>query len=153
MASLLRATAWRIGCFRRKPAGGAKMELSQRGALWIIATGVIAAGLYFLREPLTQFAMALILWLAIDGLADNLDKRIPFVPRWLALPMALILVLGLVALMGWVVVVNVGAMMAQSELYAARLNALLTQAYAALGLQGQAPTVTSLIARVGPERI
>jgi predicted PurR-regulated permease PerM len=47
------------------------MDLSQRAPLWVIAAGVIAAGLYFLREPLTQFAMALILWLAIDGLAET----------------------------------------------------------------------------------
>jgi predicted PurR-regulated permease PerM len=129
------------------------MDLSQRGALWIIATGVIAAGLYFLREPLTQFAMALILWLAIDGLAETIDKRVPFAPRWLALPLALIFVLGLVALIGWVVVVNVSAMMAQSELYAARLNEVLARAYAALGLGGAAPTVNDLIARIGPARI
>ena len=84
------------------------MELSQRGALWIIATGVIAAALYFLRGPLTQFAMALILWLAIDGLATTIDRRIPFIPRWLALPTALVLVLGLVALIGWVMASAIG---------------------------------------------
>ena len=129
------------------------MDLSVRGASWIIAAGVIAAGLYFLREPLTQFAMALILWLAIDGLAVSLDKRLPYVPRWVALPAALLCVLGLVALMGWVVVINVGAMMAQSEHYVTRLNEVLAQAYGALGLPGAAPTVTSLVARIGPERI
>jgi hypothetical protein len=45
----------------------------------------------------------MILWLAIDGLSDTIDKRIPFTPRWLALPAALILVLSLIALIGYVV--------------------------------------------------
>src|SRR5262245_10450722 len=129
------------------------MELSLRGALWIIAAGVIMAGLYFLREPLTQSAMALILWLAIDGLSESIDKRIPFAPRWLALPIALVLVLGLVALTGWVVVVNVGAMMEQSAGYEHRLNDVLAQGYAALGIGGTAPTVASLVARIDPARI
>lgn len=61
------------------------MDVSMRGAIWVIAAGVVAAGLYFLREPLTQFAIALILWLVIDGLAETLGRRAPMMPRWLAL--------------------------------------------------------------------
>ena len=57
------------------------MEWPARSALWIIATGVVAAFLYLLREALTPFALALILWLAIDGLAEALDRRIPYTPR------------------------------------------------------------------------
>lgn len=129
------------------------MELSQRGALWVIATGVMAAGLYLLREPLTQFAMALILWLAIDGLAEIIGRRLPLVPRWLSLPTALIFVLGLVALIGWVVVVNVSDMIVQSSLYEARLNGVLQQAHAVLGIGGTPPTVTDLVARIDPSRI
>ena len=129
------------------------MDLSQRGALWIVATGVIAAGLFFLREPLTQFAMALILWLAIDGLAETLDKRLPFMPRWLALPIALVLVLSLVALVGFVVVQNLGAMTQSYSVYETRLNTLLADGYAMLGLAGQPPTLANLIARLDPAEI
>ena len=129
------------------------MELSLRGALWIVATGVIVAGLYFLRGPLTQFAMALILWLAIDGFAAVIAKRVPFAPRWLALPAALVFVLGLVALTGWVVVINVGAMMEQWGLYEQRLNQVMAQSYGALGIGGVAPTVGDLVARLDPARV
>lgn len=129
------------------------MDLSQRGALWIIATGVIAAGLYFLREPLSQFAMALILWLAIDGLADTLDKRIPFTPRWVALPAAIIVVLGIVAFVGFVVVSNVAAIIADLARYEFRLNQVLSQTHAALGLPGGTPTVRDLIAHLDPARL
>ncbi|MDZ4777280.1 MAG: AI-2E family transporter, partial [Alphaproteobacteria bacterium] len=73
------------------------MDRSAKSALWVIATGVIAAGLYFFRDWLTQFALAMILWFAIDGLTRWLDDHVPKMPRWLALPIALALVLTLVA--------------------------------------------------------
>ena len=129
------------------------MDMSQRAALWVVATGVIAAGLFFLREPLTQFAMALILWLAIDGLADTLDKHISFLPRLGALPIALVIVLSLVALVAFVIVQNLGAMAADYSVYETRLNAILADGYAMLGLAGQPPTVANLIARLDPGQI
>jgi predicted PurR-regulated permease PerM len=131
----------------------ASLDISQRGALWIIAAGVIAAGLYFLRAPLTQFAVAVILWLAIDGLAETLDKRIPVAPRWLALPIALVLVLGLVALIGFVVASNVAAIFSDAARYEFRLNQVLSQGYQMLGVGGVAPTVRDLIAQLDPTRL
>ena len=50
------------------------MDASERAALWIIATGVVVAGLYFLREPVTQFVLAVILWLTIDGVASAIRR-------------------------------------------------------------------------------
>lgn len=131
----------------------ASLDISQRGALWVIATGVIAAGLYFLREPLTQFAMALFLWLAIDGLAETLDKRIPFTPRWLALPIALIVVLGIVALVGFVVFDNVAAILGDLTRYEFRLNQVLSQLHQAVGSPGRSPTVGDLVAQLQPGRL
>jgi predicted PurR-regulated permease PerM len=129
------------------------MDLSQRGALWIIAAGVIAAGLYFLRAPLTQFALALILWLAIDGLTESLDQRIPFMPRWLALPIALVIVLGLVTLIGFVVVNNLAAIIGDLGRYETRLDEVLAQLHATIGVPGQAPSVRDLIAQLEPTRL
>lgn len=129
------------------------MDLSQRGALWVIAAGVIAAGLYFLREPLTQFALAMILYLAIDGLAETLDKRIPFTPRWLALPLAVIVVLGIVTLIGVVVVTNISAIIGDLARYETRLNEVIAQIHYAVGSPGRAATVRDLIAQLQPTRL
>lgn len=129
------------------------MDWSQRAALWVIATGVIAAGLYFLREPLTQFALALILWLAIDGLAGTIDRRVPFVSRLGALPIAIVIVLGLVALIGWVVVANLRAMSADFLTYETRLNQVIAQGHAALRIGGPTPTFSDLIARLDPASV
>lgn len=127
------------------------LEASQRGALWIIATGVIGAGLFFLREPLTQFAMAMILWLAIDGLSESLRTKIPFIPRLLALPVALVLVLSLIALIGFVVIDNVGKIMGDVAGYEFRLNQVIGQAHQAIGAPGIPPTVGDLVAQANPD--
>lgn len=129
------------------------MDWSVRAAVWVIAVGVIAAMLFLLRDGLTQFALALILWLAIDGLAENIDKHIPLIPRWLALPIALVLVLTFAALFGWVVAANVGAMTGEIGVYQMRLNEILAEAYTALGLPGVAPTVATLLTHVDPTRV
>lgn len=125
-------------------------DISLRGALWIVAAGVLAAGLYFLREPLTQFAMALILWLAIDGLTTTLDRRIPFMPRWLALPLALVVVLSIVALISYVVVDNLSRIVGELPRYEFRLNQVVSQIHQALGSPGVSPTVRDLIAQLNP---
>lgn len=124
-----------------------------RGALWIVAAGVIAAGLYFLREPLTQFAMALILWLAIDGLTATLDKRIPFMPRWLALPLALIVVMSILVLISFVVVDNLAHIIEDAPRYEFRLNQVLGQLHQAVGGPGVAPTLRDLIAQLNPGQL
>jgi AI-2 transport protein TqsA len=129
------------------------MDSSQRYAIWIIATGVVGFMLYFLREPLTQFAMAVILWLSIDGFANTLRRHLPFMPKLLALPIAIVLVLGLVALIGWVVISNVSAMAASSSNYQARIDQMLSQAYSALHMSGPPPTLTSLIQRIDPAKV
>ncbi len=128
----------------------ASLDISQRGALWVVAAGVIAAGLFFLREPLTQFAMAMILWLAIDGLTETLNTRIPFLPRWLTLPVALILVLSLVALIGFVVVDNLAHIVGDTNRYEFRLNQVIGQVHQLIGSPGVVPTVRDLISQANP---
>ncbi len=126
------------------------MKTAESAALWIIATGIIVAGLYFLRGPLTQFALALILWLAIDGLAGAIDEKVKPLPRSLALPIALVLVLSLVSVIVFVVISNVGVFGENAETYVARLDGLAIRAHAMMGLGGPAPTLRGMIANADP---
>jgi predicted PurR-regulated permease PerM len=126
------------------------MNAWARGPLWIISAGVIVVGLYFFRAPLTQFALALILWLAIDGLARFLQAKVPFAPRWLALPVALVLVLCLVTLTIIVISRNLGAFAVDARGYAERLNELAGQVYAAFGMSGASPDIGAMLARIDP---
>lgn len=131
-----------------------RFEASSRTALWVVAAGVIAAALYFLRAPLTQFALALLLWFAIDGLAGALAKRIPFMPRWLALPMALVIVLSLAALIGFVVVDNLAAIVGDLGRYETRLNDMLADLHRAIGSPGRGPpSVRDLAAQLNPGQL
>jgi AI-2 transport protein TqsA len=82
-----------------------------------------------------------------------LSRRLPAMPRWLALPIALVIVLSLAAIVLLVIVQNIGAMMENYGLYETRLNALLSEAYSMLGVGGVAPTVGNLIARLDPGQI
>lgn len=131
----------------------AATDPANRGVLWIIAAGVTAPVLLFLREPLSQFVLAILLWFTIDGLANTLDKRIPFTPRWVALPVALVLVLSLVALIGWVVVENLGAIIGDLDRYERRLNEVLAGAHGYFGAPGTPPTVQVLIAQLDPAQL
>lgn len=129
------------------------MDRSAKAALWVIATGVIAAGLYYFRDWLTQFALAMILWFAIDGLARWLDELSPKMPRWLALPIALALVLTLVAGVGVVVTRNVAEIAGDIAGQGARLNALVADIYRMVGVPGAPPTVDAIIAGADPAEL
>ncbi len=126
------------------------MDRSAKSALWVIATGVIAAGLYFFRDWLTQFALAMILWFAIDGLTRWLDDHVPKMPRWLALPIALALVLTLVAGVGVVVTQNVADIAGRIAGQGMRVNLIVADIYRALGIGGPSPTVDAMISQADP---
>lgn len=117
--------------------------------VWVIAIGTIAFGLFWFRDTLTQFALAVVLWLVIDGMARFLRQRL-HMPIALGLPMTLILVLGAVAILVAVVAQNIGAFASHSGDYEARLNTLIVQGWRAIGLQGDAPTVAGALAGASP---
>jgi predicted PurR-regulated permease PerM len=129
------------------------MQRPANAALWIIAVAAIIAGLYWFRDILTQFTLALVLWLVMDGLARWLDEKIPLMPRWLALPIAIALVLAIVAGVGFVVVQNADAFLARAGDYRVRLNDLVAATHASLGLSGPAPTVDALLREANPTAI
>jgi predicted PurR-regulated permease PerM len=127
------------------------MDWSVKVPLWILATAAIIFGLFWFADVLTQFALAMILWLVIDGFARMLGERVPKLPRQASLAVALLLVIG--AAIGVVVVVadNVGGFTFHTDAYEARLDALAAAAYRLFGLPGAAPTVGDLLARANPQ--
>ncbi len=129
------------------------MDTSARVAVWIVALGVVVAGLWWARDWLTQFALALILWFAIDNLRTFLLRRAPGMPRWVSLVAALVLVLSLVAVIGFMVMTNVGDIAGRLGQQGPRLNAFVHQAHGALGLGGAPPTLDALIAGIDSEKL
>ncbi len=123
------------------------MDRAAKTALWITALGVVVAGLYWGREWLTQFAVALILWFAIDGLRRGVAQRAKGLPDWVALVIAIVFVLTLVAGLGTLIARNVGEIAGRLGEQGPRLNRFVAEAYALVGLRGSAPTVDLMLSR------
>lgn len=126
------------------------MDREAKAALWIIALGVITAGIYYGRDWLTQFAVALILWFAIEGLRRFLASHLPGMPRWVSIVAAFALVLTLMAFVGYMVMRNVTEIAARLGAQGPRLNAFAAQVYHALGIHRKPPTVDALLTHADP---
>ncbi len=102
--------------------------------IWIIATGVIIALLYFGRDILAPFALAVFLFLVIEGFARTIQDRFEGFKRGGARLIALFFVLagfiGFLALL----VRSIAQFGNQAELYVTRINALIEDIYALLHL-------------------
>lgn len=122
------------------------MTPAARTSLVIIATGAVVTGLYYFRAALIQFALALLLYIGIEGLARWLHERLRPLPRWAAVVIAIILVLAMVGWLGWLLADNIGSFTGRADAYTARLDALIAQAYRAVGADGPPPTTNGLLA-------
>jgi AI-2 transport protein TqsA len=62
--------------------------------VWVIATIGLGAAAYVSREILSPFALALLLWLVMEGLAREINRRLPkAVPRFVGHLMAIAIVI------------------------------------------------------------
>lgn len=122
------------------------MSRGAEAAIMILATAAVIAGLYFARGPLTQFALAMVLFFGIDGFARWASRRTG-APGWLSLSVGAVVVLSLTALLAVLAARTVGVFVEQAPRYADRLNQLLAQAHAGLSLPGAPPTMSALAQR------
>jgi predicted PurR-regulated permease PerM len=127
------------------------MTLSRNPSLFIIAVGVVVAGLIYFQAPLSQFALALMLWFGIGGFAGWLERKTKM-PHALAFGLGIVGVLGLAAAAALVLAQNVGAIITKADLYEGRLNQLLAQAHTLFGLAGDPASVDDLLKRFNVER-
>src|ERR1700761_8734558 len=105
----------------------------KREALFSIRIGVlvlslVAAGFAFwaLRSILAPLALAVFLLLLIDGLARVLAERTRL-PRTLAMPLAIVLIVAIFGFAIWLVAHNGKSFAADAPLFTARLDQLLQQ--------------------------
>ncbi|MEQ9504741.1 MAG: AI-2E family transporter [Hyphomonas sp.] len=120
------------------------MDRSAKIGTWIIATGVIIAFLYVGREILSTFAMAVFLFLIIEGFATAIDNATERLNLQAARLIAVLIVTG-----GFVAFI---ALMANGVAefgrdagdYENKINALIYDAYRTVGLT-DAPSLTQLV--------
>ena len=125
------------------------MDGATRTGVLIMAAAVVIAGLYWFADVLAPFALAVFLWLVIDGLADEINWRLRIVPRWVTLAIALGAVGVSVMVIGAVLAATASDIAANGGAYSARLNQLLHDAYALAG-RADAPTLGQLLVHLDP---
>lgn len=109
---------------------------------------VTAAGLFFLRDILIPFAIAVILWSAIDSLTHAIDKHIGLRPRWLSQLAAIGIVIAVAALIAVVVVDSVAKFAMRADAYQTRVDSLFVQVHSLARLGGAPPTIQQIFASI-----
>lgn len=122
------------------------MDTATRSALWIIATGIIIAALYLGRGILAPFALAVFLFLTMEGFARVLDDLVPGDQRAISRVFSVFIVLG--GFIGFVALMAQG--LAQfggknAADYERRINELISDSYGLFGMADDAPTLTQLL--------
>lgn len=112
--------------------------------IWIIATGVIIALLYLGRAILAPFALAVFLFLVMEGFARVIDASSELLKRGWSRVLAILVVLG--GFVGFIILLARGVAQfgGQASSYETRINALIGDLYGLFHL-GSAPTLTELM--------
>ncbi len=125
------------------------MDTATRTGVLILATAAVITGLYWFRDVLAPFALAVFLWLVIDSVAEEIEHRLRIIPRWLALSIALSVVGFSVAIIGAVIASTASDITSNGGAYGIRLDQLLRDAYGLVG-RHDAPTISQLLHRINP---
>lgn len=112
--------------------------------VWIIATIGIGFTLSQAKDILGPFALAVLIWLVLEGLARDLAKRIKGLPLWVGHAIAIAVVLGSIALAFGIVRDAVQRFMEASGTYEASLNDAIANVYAMLRLSAP-PKIATLL--------
>lgn len=121
-------------------------------AVWIIATGVIIALLYLGRAILAPFAIAVFLFLIMEGFARLISEKATPVPLRLARVLSIILVVsGFVAFLA-LMAAGIAQFGSQASLYEARINQLIADVYSLFRMD-TAPSLTDLLLNGSGQRL
>ncbi len=93
-----------------------------RATLLFLAGIALVGLLYVTRDLLAPFALAIFTWLIIDAFARWMDKLSPKIPYWLALTVAVLIVVGLMVGFIFVIVDTVGDVVRDAPRYEKRLG-------------------------------
>ncbi|WP_340691708.1 AI-2E family transporter [Hyphomonas sp.] len=120
------------------------MDRATKTGIWIIATGVIIAFLYIGRGILATFAMAVFLFLVIEGFATVIDNWSRVMRRGAARAIAVLTVLG--GFIGFIALMAHGMSQFGRDAaeYEEKINALIRDAYGLVNMS-DAPTLTHLL--------
>jgi AI-2 transport protein TqsA len=122
-----------------------------RNALVVIAAILGGYTMFWLREILTPLALAIFLLAMVDGLARLLAQRVPGIPVWAPLPVALLISVVTSGLVVYAVAANAASFVSQLFSETARLNILIAKVAGAFGVRVP-PTLAQIINQLNPTR-
>ena len=119
------------------------MDASTRASALFIAVGVAVAGLYFFRDILAPFALAVFLWLIMDGFSNAIRRSTRYVvPRPAALFFAVVVVFAGAAAATAVITDSAAEFARRGQDYIRRVDEVISQLYAMVSVEQEPPTVS-----------
>lgn len=112
--------------------------------IWIIATGVIIALLYLGRAILAPFALAVFLFLVMEGFARVIDARLSFMSQAASRAVSILGTLVGFGIFIGLLAQGVSQFSDQAGDYEEKINGLISDAYGIVNM-GSAPTLTEII--------
>lgn len=120
------------------------MDAASKAGIWIIATGVIVAFLYLGRDLFAPFAMAVFLFLVMEGFATAIDNRSKLLKRGASRIISILVVTlgfgGFLALMAR----GVAQFSGKANLYEEKINDLIRDLYGVVHLT-DAPSLSDIL--------
>lgn len=107
--------------------------------VWVIATGVIVYGLYVGADIFAPFALAVFLWLVIEGFARLMKERFSKIPRWFAQLSAVLIVLGATISVAVIFIDGLNDFAKNATAYETRINEVLVEIYGQLNIASVSP--------------
>ncbi|MFT3722580.1 MAG: AI-2E family transporter [Hyphomonadaceae bacterium] len=120
----------------QQPSGGITNRTWMTAGVWIIATVAIGMVLSQGAKILAPFAMAIFVWLVMEGFARAIRRPFPHIPDWAAHAFAILVVA--VSIIAFASILR-GAIVEFTDRageYESRINSLIEQTYHTLGLTG-----------------
>ncbi|WP_084395785.1 AI-2E family transporter [Henriciella aquimarina] len=112
--------------------------------IWIIATGVLIALLYLGRSIFAPFALAVFLFLTMEGFARVIREQLPVFGRYISRLIAILIVLLGFGLFVGLMAQGIAQFGGQASDYEAKINGLIADGYGLLKME-RAPTLTEII--------
>lgn len=120
------------------------MDMSAKTGIWIIATGVIVAFLYLGRALFAPFAMAVFLFLVMEGFATAIDNRSRLMKRGASRAMSILLVTMGFGFFMAIMARGIAQFSGQSAQYEREINELINAVYGVFHLTN-APSLSDLL--------
>ena len=133
------------------------MDTTIRSCLLVLTFIAVTASLYFTRDLITPFALAIFIWLIIDAFAQWLDNLSSKIPYWLALTVAILTVVAALTGIVFIIADTAFDISEHREEYTQRLNEIFL--WLDGGLQSVASflgfdsfSIITLVEQVQPEK-